>query len=86
MYGVYFSNNTAFSAAAMGFTIGLSIGSAISTYFCTYIKIYIYLLIVALALVCYVALLLKHRNSKVEIEQNNPEKAVDDDKYIGENF
>jgi 4-hydroxybenzoate polyprenyltransferase len=86
LYGVYFSNNTAFSAAAMGFTIGLSIGSAISTYFCTYIKIYIYLIIIALSLVCYLALVLKHRNSKVEIEENNPEKVLAKDKYIGESF
>ena len=69
LYGVYFpNNNSAFSAAAMGFTLGLSLGSACSAYFCTSTKILIYLIIVVLSLVCYVIICFRHNNVNTKVQ------------------
>lgn len=84
LYGLFFSNSSAFSAATISQTIGLFLGSILSVYTCTNVKLYVYIGILITSLICYVILLLKH--TKIENSSKKTDIIVDNDFQEEERF
>ena len=78
LYGVYFTNPVAFSAASLAQTFGLFLGSLSSTYFCTNVKYYIYLSLISLSMISYLAIAIKHvKLNNKKIAKNTLNENID---------